>query len=44
LAPFTPKSGLGAVDVKETDKAYEFYVDVPGIPKEDVKVCACAFV
>ncbi|EIE27154.1 HSP20-like chaperone [Coccomyxa subellipsoidea C-169] len=38
LAPFTPRSSLGAVDVKETDSAYEFDVDVPGLTKNEIKV------
>ncbi|CAL8462801.1 g2334 [Coccomyxa elongata] len=38
LAPFTPRSALGAVDVKERDDAYEFDVDVPGLTKDEVKV------
>lgn len=38
LAPFTPRSSLGAVDVKETDNAYEFDVDVPGLTKDEIKV------
>ncbi|KAK9907710.1 hypothetical protein WJX75_008604 [Coccomyxa subellipsoidea] len=38
LAPFTPRSALGAVDVKETDNAYEFDVDVPGLTKNEIKV------
>lgn len=38
LAPFTPRSSLGAVDVKETDNAYEFDVDVPGLTKNEIKV------
>ena len=37
LAPFTPRSSLGAVDVKETDSAYEFDVDVPGLTKNEIK-------
>ncbi len=37
LAPFTPRSSLGAVDVKETDSAFEFDVDVPGLTKNEIK-------
>ena len=42
MAPFinSPRSPLGAVDIKEIDNAYEFYVDVPGLTKEEVKVDA----
>ncbi len=43
LAPFTPKSALGAVDVKERDDAYEFDVDVPGLTKDEVKVNFCLY-
>lgn len=39
LAPIA-RTALGAVDVKETDKAYEFFVDVPGVPKDSIKVRA----
>ena len=38
LAPFVNNPSLGAVDVKETDKAYEFDVDIPGLTKEEVQV------
>lgn len=41
LAPFTPRSALGAVDVKERDDSYEFDVDVPGLTKDEVKVSVC---
>ena len=44
LAPFTPRSALGAVDVKETDNAYEFDVDVPGLTKNEIKVSKWVFV
>ena len=39
LAPFVNNPSLGAVDVKETDKAYEFDVDIPGLTKDEVQVC-----
>ena len=40
LAPFVNNPTLGVVDVKETDKAYEFDVDIPGLTKEEVQVRA----
>ena len=33
-----PRTLLGSVDIRETDKDYQFIVDVPGLTKEDVKV------
>ena len=38
LAPFISRSSLGAVDVKETETAYEFDVDIPGLTKDEVQV------
>ncbi len=31
-------SWLPATDVEETEKEYKFSLDIPGIPKEDIKV------
>lgn len=36
--PVDPKTLLGSVDIRETDKDYQFVVDVPGLTKDDVKV------
>ena len=36
--PVDPRTLLGSVDIRETDKDYQFIVDVPGLTKEDVKV------
>lgn len=29
---------LGSVDIRETDKDYQFVVDVPGLTKDDIRV------
>ena len=36
--PVDPRTLLGSVDIRETDKDYQFVVDVPGLTKDDVKV------
>ena len=36
--PADPRTLLGSVDIRETDKDYQFVVDVPGLTKDDVKV------
>lgn len=33
-----PRALLGSVDIRESDKDYQFIVDVPGATKDDVKV------
>ncbi len=36
--PADPRTLLGSVDIRETDKDFQFVVDVPGLTKEDIKV------
>lgn len=36
--PVDPRIQLGSVDIRETDKDYQFVVDVPGATNTDVKV------
>ena len=36
--PVDPRTLLGSVDIRETDKDFQFLVDVPGLTKDDVKV------
>ena len=33
-----PRALLGSVDIRETDKDFQFLVDVPGLTRDDVKV------
>jgi len=36
--PVDPRTLLGSVDIRESDKDYQFVVDVPGATNTDVKV------
>ena len=36
--PVDPRALLGSVDIRETDKDFQFLVDVPGLTRDDVKV------